>query len=222
MRILLTFIALTVASPSAAATMIRLGVVDTGLSKEQRKNLPICGTYSALNDPEVIDTHGHGTNILGLIVEQVDQTSKIPYCFVVTKYKSGDMYSYINALKYAVDYTPRLNGIVIAAAGFVSSSPETLLIKHALNNDTAVIVASGNYGANLDEKNVYPAVIDPRLIVVGCSTCYGRGNYGKIVDIYVDGQNKGTPMMTGTSQAAAIVAGRFIRFLQTKVYTHEK
>ncbi len=94
-----------------------------------------------------------------------------------------------------------------------------------LNNGTNVAVAAGNSNKNLNEKcNVFPACLNlnsnnfrvvgsntANVYVVNNTVTYSKySNYGTVVTALEDGTDKGTPQMSGTSQATAIYTSKWI------------
>jgi hypothetical protein len=72
-----------------------------------------------------------------------------------------------------------------------------------------IIVAAGNKGKRLNENcKIYPACHKrriPNMIVVGNTG--NHSNYGPMVNVVIDGNKKGNPVMSGSSQSTAIYTG---------------
>jgi hypothetical protein len=74
-----------------------------------------------------------------------------------------------------------------------------------------IVVAAGNNGMELKKGcNFYPACHKyflHNMIVIG--NLHNRdSNYGEIIDYMIDGNRKGFPRMSGTSQSTAIFTGQ--------------
>lgn len=200
------------------AKTIKIAVIDTGLSNS--KGLQLCSNgHKSFIDDDLTDHIGHGTNIVHLI----DKYAKgADYCFIILKFypTNNAVSSTIAALKHAL--TLDIDIINYSAGGKGSSLVEKELIRKLLNKGVIIVTASGNDGRDLDVNcNFFPACYFNELIVVGNGDKKtGRNltsNYGKIVDIWVDGQNQsaGGHIMSGTSQSAAIVTGKIVNLTKS-------
>lgn len=200
-----------------SAELIQVAVIDSGYSTAA--NAPLCprGHKNFSGFGTLIDEHPtrHGSNIAGLIAIEAGQTG---YCIVVIKilHKSptATIRAYINALKEVYDQGYKI--VNISFAGPAPDKEEADLLRQLLDRGTTIFVAAGNNGTHLNpvQCTVFPACVDPRLIVVS-DPVLPQANKGPIVDLYIDGQNKtaGGVTLTGTSQSTAIATGSHIRSL---------
>lgn len=215
--------------PILVQAKIKIAVIDTGyklpaypyqdytgvnLCEGQHADIVKGLTY--LNIPPY-ESHPHGTNVAHIIDNQLGKEYKDDYCLVIIKYYSlfeNTIDLSIKAIKYAIDI--KVDFINYSGGGTVESAEETRLIKKALNNKIIIVAAAGNNGENLSKSAFYPAMSDNRVIVVGNLKNKKRSpssNYGKQVDIWENGTevNGGGIVMSGTSQAAAIVTGKLVK-----------
>lgn len=198
--------------PIIPKKFIKVAVIDTGINLNVK--VPLCetGHKSFVPNEGLEDNIGHGSNISGLIDENAHSDA---YCQIIIKYYSSDGEENLNASAEAFQYALTLNVDIInySSGGYGTSVLEHTSIQKALKKGITVVVAAGNDGKNLDKEcDVYPACYPEKdIVVVGNVSKYS--NYGKIVDLYVNGNNKhsGGYTMSGTSQSTAIVTGRIIR-----------
>lgn len=166
-------------------------------------------------DPIPKDYMGHGTNIVGIIDAQVKSSN---YCIVIIKYfslNSDNLESSLNAIKYAIEINA--NYINYSSNGRTKNTAEIVVVKRFLDKGGVFVAAAGNEGVDLHKINMYPAMSDSRVIVVGNLGLNGKkatsSNYGLPVTIWETGTNiDGFGLvMTGTSQATAIVTSKMIK-----------
>ncbi len=176
----------------------------------------------------VVDKHGHGTHIAGIIGAEGGNNFGITgvapkVSLMVLKYFDPKSQSdnLVNTIK-AFDYAVKMNAHVInySGGGTSYSRPEFEAIKKAEQKGILFVAAAGNEQSNSDFNKYYPAdyeldniisvtAIDPPLRVLSSS------NYGvKTVHIAAPGENiystwpgGGFQVQTGTSQATAFVSG---------------
>lgn len=189
----------------------------------------INGWDFATSSPRVVDSHGHGTHIAGIIgavggngIGVVGVCPKVS--LMVLKYydpnaKGNDnLKNTIRAIKYAVDNGAHI--INYSGGGTEPNDDEFKAIQYAREKGVLVVAAAGNEKSNSDLAPYYPADYNlDNIISVTAIDSYARvlnsSNYGtKSVhiaapgkDIYstLPGNQGGT--MTGTSQATAFVSG---------------
>jgi subtilisin family serine protease len=170
---------------------------------------------------KVSDDHGHGTHIAGIIAKQAKTAD---YCIIAMKfYDQNKPYTgqtgTINAFKKAVEL--KVDIINYSAGGNDRDAEECALVKKALDSGITVVAAAGNDGKNLDVIPYYPAMCDTRVIIA--ENIYDNGkrhptsNFsrsGKIktikrvgVDVKSTVPGNSIGIMTGTSQAAAVISG---------------
>lgn len=219
---------------------IRIGILDTGfgfndlghdapLCKYGHKDFSTDQKFTSAYDtkaPVPLDSHGHGTNVAGLIHEFA---SKGPnsYCFVIIKYWNSKQKGYesvaaaVAAMKYANNL--KLEVINYSGGGPTENQEERNAVVQLLDRGALIIAAAGNEKQYLDGvTNAYfPAMYDRRITIVGNKDFYGNkepsSNYGPYVTTWENGVNQTAYgiTMTGTSQATAIVTGKRVKDLQT-------
>lgn len=210
--------------PIVAFCKLRVAVLDAGISPNI--NSPkFCKDYfedfteEGLNDPS-----GHGTNVVGLIIETAPKDAD--YCIKVYKAfskKSMDS-NYVEALKKIFKDGPDI--LNISAGGTTVIPEERALIKKMLDNGVIIVVAAGNERANLSSECIYfPACLDKRIIVVanGKNGIPAKSsNINGPVSMMVDGQQKTGFGITlsGTSQSTAIATGLILKDIYLKSKNH--
>jgi len=168
-----------------------------------------------------IDTHGHGTNIVGVIQQQIKDPNK-DYCLVIIKYytvhQSGsqNLEAALNAFKYATNIKADI--INFSGGGPEFSKLEFNIIKKFTDQGGIFVTAAGNDNQNIDVKETayYPASYSLPIVVVGNNNFYGKksktSNYGNRVNRWEVGENVTAYglTMTGTSQATAVATGKIV------------
>ena len=206
---------------SYAETRIKIVVIDSGISKVYKNRPYLCkdGIKTVLND-DGFDEVGHGTNVIGLIVKNMNIKK---YCIVSIKTWSRKLTfsqirrATIDSVMMASNYkTPYIN---ISMAGGLNSIAELDFIKKIIDSGTTISVAAGNDGRKLDKLTcfTFPACYkydltpkqQKKFIVISSNTTE-YPNTGDVVDYYLDGKDKGFPKMSGTSQATAIFTSRLL------------
>lgn len=236
--LLLTLFSLSTFAGECKKHPIQVAVIDTGfgyVNDEARYFPKLCRTghkdfsrdqdyhISGLYDVKVpVDYHGHGTNIVG-IIDGYASESKVDYCIIVLKYYSPEQTNKRNAEASleAIKEATRLHVDIInySGGGETQSAEEKQAIKKFLNQGGKIVAAAGNNGVKLGGfmgGEFYPAMSDPRVIIVGNWSRPGviskTSNYGKLVKRWEIGE-KVTAYgitMTGTSQATAVATGKII------------
>lgn len=166
-----------------------------------------------------MDTHGHGTNIVGIIDGYVSK-SKVDYCIVVVKYYSSkqsgneNLEASVKALNYAANL--KVDYINYSGGGVEFSGEEYKSVKRFLDQGGRFIAAAGNENSNLDLSSYYPAMYDSRIIIVGNLTAHGvrsvLSNYGSVVKRWEVGEDIEAYriVLSGTSQATAVATGKIV------------
>lgn len=218
-------------SATVNAKQLRVAVIDTGVDLLAIDKLCKDGHQSFIDYSPLIDTDGHGTHVAGLIQANSGEDSN--YCIVSLKYYKPDVHykKIIKATKLAFEEAIKLKVDVINMSGGGPSSDEDerKVVLKALDAGITIIAAAGNEATNLDKScDYFPACYDSRIIVVGNLREDGSrsplSNYGKYVKRWEVGTNVLSTLpgydnhgyKTGTSQAAAIVTGKFIKSRLTK------
>jgi Subtilase family len=174
-----------------------------------------------------VDTHGHGTNIAG-IIDGYAKAAHVNYCLVIIKYYSDSQTGSQNlrATIRAVNYAANIKADFINYSG---GGPETNMferaaVKRFLNQGGKFIAAAGNENEDLNnpENAYYPAMYDKRIIVVANQGKDGvkskTSNYGDVVTRWEIGEDVTAYgiTMTGTSQATAVATGKIVSESQNK------
>ena len=222
MRNLILLIILAYASQTAfAESRVKIAIVDTGISLTQAKSKYLCkdGLKTFLTWDWGYDKNGHGTNIFGLIADQINPKTHCIISYKFYKKNLPDRKSLNNTIK-AIEHAIKNNVkyLNMSMGGSSPSNRERALLKKFLDNGGYVLAAAGNESHNLDIYcNYFPACYKAKsfkkyknFIVVSSHTG-DFPNYGKVVDIYEDGKNKGKPVLSGTSQATAIYTGKLVK-----------
>lgn len=189
----------------------------------------VSGYNFATNNPDPTDSSGHGTHVAGTVAAKhsagpvlgiAPQSKILPVKFIDGNY--GDTSGAIAGLNYAVS-----RGAKVINASWGSPCPSEALrqtLESLQNRNVVVVVAAANYGVNLSEYPIYPAVYKTQnLITIGAMDISGYratfSNYGPLVDLLAPGRDiystyirtQGTPTgyayNSGTSMAAPHVAG---------------
>jgi subtilisin family serine protease len=225
------------------ARKLTVAIIDTGFdmastwSNADKNGLTqpkICkfGHYDFENKtPNIKDIHGHGTHIAGLIAKGNEDTD---YCIVVFNYYgSGDtMESSLKAYRRAIDI--RVDLINYSGGGNEYSKEECALMKEALDAGIVVVAAAGNNGQDLDINPYYPANCDNRIKVVMSTDKYDNilpsSNYStKKYSLYKRlgynvmslGLKNTYALMTGTSQATAVLSSEILKQMGEVVNTKQ-
>lgn len=194
---------------------IKIAVIDSGL--DDMHNIKLCpnGLKDFTKTNLMSEFSSHGNNISHLIA---DGLSNEKYCLyhlkAMTELKPNGMYSIVDAFKFAID--AKVDIINYSAAGLVFSQSERDVIKAALDAGIIVVNAVGNNAKNLDKScDIYPACYNlGKLIVVG-NTGGNSTNYGRIVKVWINGNNKtaGGVTASGSSQSTALETRKLVEKL---------
>lgn len=179
------------------------------------------------NNNNVLDTHGHGTHVAGIINKSKLSSTRL----MILKYYSAtakeeeNLVNSLLALKYAIDHNSHI--INYSGGGESKNKLEEELIKEALNKNIILVAAAGNNSKDNDKLGFYPASYKlPNIIAVAAMDNSLRllpsSNYGKnTVHLIATGKNIYSSLphakygfMTGTSQATAIVTEKLLREIQ--------
>ena len=181
------------------------------------------------NNNSLVDNHGHGTHIAGIIGAEADNKKGIigiapEVSLMILKYYdpnvngTDNLKNTIRAMQYAVKMGAHI--INYSGGGTEFSHEEQDAVMSAEKKGILFVAAAGNEKSNSDQFHYYPAdyklkniisvtAIDPTTEVLPSS------NYGvETVDIAAPGYNilsclpkNSYGLMTGTSQATAFVTG---------------
>jgi len=215
------------------AHQLRIAVIDTGfgydnagawgnnrLCRYGHRDFTNLGSklFLGISTPVPKDNDSHGTNIVGVIQ---DTAGPLNFCIIVLKYFDPNMSRDLTgkAAVRAIRYAEELHADVInfSGGGNAEDSDEDAAVRSYLDHGGKMFAAAGNYGLDIDKFHFYPAMADPRVIVVGNlnqdGTYHTGSNYGKRLNVWEIGVNvTGYGItMTGTSQATAVATGKWIR-----------
>jgi thermitase len=183
----------------------------------------------ANNTGNLIDNHGHGTHIAGIIGavggNGIGISGVCPkVSLMILKYfdpnskGSDNLKNTVRAIRYAVKMGANI--INYSGGGIEPNEDEFAAIKYAQDNGVLLIAAAGNEHSNSDVTHYYPADYNLSNIISvtaidSAAHVLKSSNYGtKSVHIAAPGEgiystlpggNYG--LMTGTSQATAFVSG---------------
>lgn len=219
LTIVLAFTFYVLGAEVARAESIKVAVIDAGFKGQYKDMVKLCKEdHASFTDSSPLtDTHGHGTNIAGLINDNAGDSG---YCLMILKYfanNTNNMDNSLHALRYAI--LNRVNIINYSGGGPVKSDVECSLVVKFLDMGGILVAAAGNEGKDMKLQNYYPAMCDKRVIVVGNLNEDGSrapsSNYGEPVDVEVVGTNRKSLniKLTGTSQSTAIVTGKIVKQL---------
>lgn len=229
------FISCSASADRCGKSPIKVAILDTGFGFEDRgheanlckyghKDFTRDGQFSSAyvtSSPVPIDFNGHGTNIAG-IIDRYAKQAHINYCLVIVKYYSAqqtdtqNIASSAKAIQYAANI--KADFINYSGGGPKSDLSEKIAIMHFLNGGGKFVAAAGNEHEDLNAPDCayYPAMEDPRIIVVGNYDKNGTpaesSNYGIRVNRWEIGMGvKAFGLtMSGTSQATAAVTGKIV------------
>ncbi len=211
MKKLLVLLSLLI-SCNSNARQIKILVIDSGMPIA-KTDAKMCdkGLYD-LTGTDMKDRIGHGTNILGIISENLNKAG-IDYCIYDIKIydkSSADTPFLTHLIAYIYAYY--LKGVDIinySSSGIDEAPPETALVKGLIERGIKFVAAAGNNSTNLDKScNAYPACV-PGVISVGNlnpdGTRHNSSNYGKVITKWRMGTHicVNDTCMSGTSQATA-------------------
>lgn len=206
---------------------VKIAIVDTGIGYMQESfKAKLCATghkdfgiskisskgFGTIKPP--LDFHSHGTNIAGIIDENL-KNSGVDYCLIIVKFWDATMTNEqaVNASVQALEYISILKPDIVnySAGGPHWNSHEYRAIKTYLDNGGTFVAAAGNDGQDLDQfgNSYFPAMYDKRIVVVGNKNRNGThaisSNFGSVVKRWEIGTNVvGFGLLaTGTSQATA-------------------
>lgn len=199
-------------SCSAHARTIRVAVLDTGfIDTPEIRECPTGSHDFTGVGPRDDSPIFHGSNVAAIITRFAGSSN---VCVMNLKVLYKDKFvprGYLAALKHLT--TVPVDIINLSLSGKVMIPEERALLKTLLDQGKVIVVAAGNDGINMDYTGciIFPACSDPRLIVVGNMS--KLSNRGKVVDAVLPGVKVygAGVLLTGTSQAAAIMSGQIAR-----------
>lgn len=212
---------------SIEGTSVKVAIVDTGVDE----TIPIflgkvnkSSKSFVAGDPEVMDRHGHGTHVAGIISAIIGPDIDVLALKYYDENVSGseNLIASTKAIEYAIQQKSRI--INFSGGGAYPSTEEFNFLKKAEKLGILVVVAAGNDHLDLDTKSVidkyYPCVYElSNVICVTNVSITGdlvqSANFGKkSVDVAAPGLNIMSTLphnkygyMSGTSQSTAYVSG---------------
>ena len=203
-RILLTLITFC-----AYADPIKIAIIDTGLGYTHISHMAkVCPTghrdFSSDKsydrsfntvDPVPSDSNGHGTNIAGIISDNIGLSD---YCLVIIKYFNQNALGNENIVssRQAMEYLNELRPDIVnySGGGYGFDPTEYASLEKYLNHGGMFVAAAGNEKNNVDNLNLayYPAMYDTRIVMVGnASQVKIKPNEVSLYrgTVHVDGEN---------------------------------
>lgn len=216
MRLLLFTLILTcsLATATTNKSEILVYVVDTGLSKEVKsfKNF----LSSKNKEEDLVDVHGHGTHVTGLILFGKDL--KTPVCKEVKVVMCR--WFYPESKTSTADCFRRARLVNADFVNFSGGGPQYSKTEHRelqlLSKKSIIVIAAGNSNLDLSKDTYYPASLKLQntYVVGNGNSDQDRcrvSNYGLDNMEWVDGRNVvsyspngNLRVLNGTSQAAAL------------------
>ena len=207
------------ASEAFSESRQKIVVIDTGVSYAQSIKPYMCKNGNLGSNGNWKDTHGHGSNVIGLIGEKIDAKKT---CIVSIKLEVDRLKNPEQSIMYAMEMAEKIKPVAvnISMAGTIKYESELNSMVRMVSSGVKVVVAAGNEDMSLDDYCIiYPACYLKRMkdmdnvinvsnfIVVGAKDT-GSSNTGSIVTVTAIGKNQGYPKMSGTSQATANFTGK--------------
>lgn len=171
------------------------------------------------NTPNVLDEHGHGTHVSGIVRRVSDPIRLMILKYYDTESKGlSNLQHTLQAFRYAI----RMGAKVInySGGGALRSQDEEAILRWAAMQGVVLVAAAGNEGLNSDFHHFYPANYDlPNILSVAAidrgQHLLRMSNFGRSsVDLAAPGKNILSTLpnglhgfMSGTSQATAFVSG---------------
>jgi subtilisin family serine protease len=183
---------------------LRIAIIDTGYAGTKLKLCP-SGHFDYMTKKPVVGSQSsHGTSVGDIIA---DGLVGIDYCAVIFQIRDKNGYSTIDNYVDALERIAKGNFVAlnISLAGGLQSVKERDALRAVAVKWTAVFVASGNDGKNLNyECDIFPACYDiPNVHPVGALDGEGKqaktSNRGTRINLWYSGVFMGA---YGTSFAA--------------------
>ena len=184
----------------------------------------IHGWNFADHSSNVMDYHGHGTHVAGIIGGQgkfcrpgIAPNVSLMILKYYSERSSSNLENTIRSIKYAVDNGAHI--INFSGGGSQPNKKEKIAIQNAFQKNILFVTAAGNQGNNIDQRHYYPASYDlPNILSVGSSdkkdSHSNFSNRGEAVQVHAPGTkiystlpNGRCGFLTGTSQATPIFSG---------------
>jgi len=199
-----------------------IAFIDTGISNEAKEiyNDRIIDTYNSINNnDDVIDNHGHGTQMVSIVsgngekgVWGIAPKSKIMIIKAIGDEGSENPDSIIKAIDYAI--SKEVDIINMSFGSFVTNPDIQKKIEVAIKNNITVVASTGDYG---NKDTLFPANMKGVVSVQAKNkrgTVWEHSNTSENdivafpgVDISCLTLDNEKVKMNGTSQATAIASG---------------
>jgi subtilisin family serine protease len=197
-----------------------VAVVDTGLPSDSKIMPYLCkGLQFDVTDKGLEDVHGHGTNVVGIIAQNLNPKT---HCISMIKWwhTAGEATWQVSERRI-INYTKLLLKIKpsivnLSLSGNLYSQAEYVGIKLLLLSGTKVVVAAGNDGKDLSLTcDSYPAcykIYSKNFLVVGAANSKYSNFKGPVTNILPGTNLRGIigAYMSGTSQAASAMTSKLL------------
>ncbi|MGW4210407.1 S8 family peptidase [Lentzea sp. NPDC004789] len=207
-------------TPSAAASPVRVGVVDTGIAQPRHPFLK--RSVSGDPEPSQLDEHlrGHGSFVAGVVLLNAPGAVVRMKGVVSDADGKREDEQVAEAIMELVGQVDLIN-LSFGGATWEHAAPVALqeAVETAQSQGIVVVAAAANNASTL--RN-YPAAL-PGVISVGAATADGRvaefSSYGSWLSLYARGEEvtgpyqAGWAVWEGTSFAAATVTGRLAQLM---------
>ena len=201
----------------SAENRIKIAVIDTGIKKGEKIDPFLCkfGHKSFVEGEDVTDRHGHGTNVAGLISDNLDPKK---HCLLILKYyKKGangqtSLRRSNEAIQYAIDFG--VDYINYSNNGPEDNKGEFKMLMKAVTSGIKMAIAAGNESnKQLDVRcDAFPACyrLNKFAVHVVSTVDLETSNQGEEIVTHKELGCGGVPRMCGTSQATAIHMGKWV------------
>lgn len=177
----------------------------------------------------VVDKHGHGTHIAGIVIKTAPK-AKIMNLKYFNRGLDGAtaLKNSLEAMRYAI--AMKADVINYSGGGTVSNTEELGLLREASRKGILVVAAAGNESTNSERQPFYPANYRlPNILSVtaiddirGTVEILPTSNYGvRSVAVAAQGKDVMSTLpgghygqMTGTSQATAFATGAAVQLIE--------
>ncbi len=232
---------LSCASPFKNSSHALVAILDTGMDRTHRYlKESVASEFSGWNyvdeSPDVADQLGHGTHVAALVksnaladTEFRNLPAEFDVKFVPFKYYDASSsprsagQNFLKALEAAVQLP--VDVIQISGGGYLPDPKELQLLRRAQQKKIWVVAASGNKNPGAQDRAFFPGAyfLDHVLSVAAVTAArhlLPTSNLNVGVNYYEQGEDIVSALphnrfgkLTGSSQAAAVFSGKFLRRL---------